>query len=67
MHVRILKIDLDRNSWNIESAEAPGPVSLGVKLQMDMETWNLDPLDPRVPFIIGMGPSLGVKCRAFIG
>ena len=65
MHVRILKVDLDRNSWNIESAEAPGPVSLGVKLQMDMETWNLDPLNPRVPFIIGMGPFVGGKMPGF--
>ncbi len=39
----------------------PGPISLGVDLMYQYNTWNLDPLDPRVPFIFGIGPFVGGK------
>ncbi|WP_069807293.1 aldehyde ferredoxin oxidoreductase N-terminal domain-containing protein [Vulcanisaeta thermophila] len=63
--MKVLSIDLGINSWSIKEIEAQGPVSLGVKLHWDSKSWRLDPLDPQVPFIIGMGPFVGGKLPGF--
>jgi glyceraldehyde-3-phosphate dehydrogenase (ferredoxin) len=63
--VKVLWIDLDRNSWETRSIDAPGPVSLGVRIHRELKTWGMDPLDPRVPLIIGMGPFVGGKMPGF--
>jgi len=63
--VKVLRLDLDGNSWTIEDVKAQGPVSLGVTIHRELATWNLDPLDPKTPFIIGMGPFVGGKMPGF--
>ncbi|MCG2869761.1 MAG: aldehyde ferredoxin oxidoreductase [Vulcanisaeta sp.] len=63
--MKVLWIDLDRNSWETRIIDAPGPVSLGVRIHRELKTWGMDPLDPRVPLIIGMGPFVGGKMPGF--
>lgn len=63
--MRVLRIDLDRNSTTMEDINIQGPVSLGVKINNELGTWSLDPFDPRVPFVIGMGPFVGGKMPGF--
>lgn len=63
--MKILRLDLNANSWRIEDAAAQGPVTLGVRIHNEARTWGLDPLDPSVPFVIGMGPFVGGKMPGF--
>lgn len=63
--MRVLRLDLNSNSWKIEDTAAQGPVTLGVRIHNEAKTWNLDPLDPSAPFILGMGPFIGGKMPGF--
>lgn len=59
--MKVLNVNLDTGEVTISTVEAQGPVTLGVKVLTELGTWSKDPLDPSVPFVIGMGPFVGGK------
>ncbi|ADY01081.1 glyceraldehyde-3-phosphate:ferredoxin oxidoreductase (GAPOR) [Vulcanisaeta moutnovskia 768-28] len=63
--MKVLRIDLNANSLRTEEIPAQGPITLGIKIHNEAKSWSLDPLDPNVPFIIGMGPFVGGKMPGF--
>ncbi|MFP3237580.1 MAG: aldehyde ferredoxin oxidoreductase N-terminal domain-containing protein [Caldivirga sp.] len=59
--MKVLNVNLDTGEMKVDTVEAQGPVTLGVRVLSDQKTWDKDPLDPSVPFIVGIGPFVGGK------
>ncbi len=59
--MRVLNVDLSSGNVSVTNVEAQGPITLGVRVLNSEGTWDKDPLDPSLPFIIGIGPFVGGK------
>ncbi|MFP3483566.1 MAG: aldehyde ferredoxin oxidoreductase N-terminal domain-containing protein, partial [Caldivirga sp.] len=59
--MRVLSVNLNTGDVKVDTVEAQGPITLGVRVLSDQRTWDKDPLDPSVPFIVGIGPFVGGK------
>lgn len=55
----LLEVDVEGGRAELREVEASGPLELGLALHEEAESWRLDPLDPRTPFVLGMGPFVG--------
>jgi len=59
--MKVLFIDLNKESHKILDIESQGIISLGVKVHKEYESWKKEVYDPEVPFIFGLGPFVGGK------